>query len=82
MSQGEDFNIPSKEREALLTRLQDAIGDVPPHFWAACQVCHVKALEKLVKVARTSPDIVHIYARQSHTIAQYYKCLYTIFRLI
>jgi hypothetical protein len=50
MSQGEDFNIPSKEREALLTRLQDAIGDVPPHFWTACQVCHVKALRNLLRL--------------------------------
>jgi hypothetical protein len=78
----EDFNVPSKEREALLTRLQDAIGDVPPHFWAACQVCHIEALEKLVKVAHISPAIVRISAERSHTIAQYCKCLYTVFCLL
>ncbi|KAK9364484.1 hypothetical protein V1509DRAFT_636229 [Lipomyces kononenkoae] len=41
----EDFNIPSAERVAQLKLLQEAIGDVPPYFWAACQVCHVEALE-------------------------------------
>jgi hypothetical protein len=78
----EDFNIPSKEREALLTRLQDAIGDVPPHFWAACQVCHIEAVEKFVKVAHISPVIVRAFAERSHIIAQYCKCLYMAFCLL
>jgi hypothetical protein len=78
----EDFNIPSEERVALLKRLQDAIGDVPPHFWAACQVCHVEALERWVEIARISPNVVYICAGQIHTITKYCKCLYTIFRLL
>jgi hypothetical protein len=47
----EDFNIPSAERVALLERLQGAIGGAPPHFWAACQICDLKALETLIDVA-------------------------------
>ena len=44
----EDFNVPSPERVALLKCLQELIGDIPPHFWAACQICDLAALEKLV----------------------------------
>ncbi|KAJ8103630.1 hypothetical protein POJ06DRAFT_293493 [Lipomyces tetrasporus] len=57
----EDFNVPSAER---------AIGDVPPYFWAACQVCHVEALKKLVKVASISPAIVRVFAARSRTMKQ------------
>jgi hypothetical protein len=69
----EDFNIPSAERVALLKRLEKAIGDVPPYFWAACQVCDLKALEKWVEVARISPTIVRVATLQSRTMAQYCK---------
>jgi hypothetical protein len=75
----EDFNIRSEERDNLLKHLQDAIGDVPPHFWAACQVCPVEALEKFVKLARISPDIVCAFAGQCHILAQYCKCLIRFF---
>jgi hypothetical protein len=51
----EDFNIPSAERVALLERLQEAMGGAPPHFWAACQICDLKALEDLVEHARIYP---------------------------
>jgi len=44
----EDFNQPGPERIDLLKRLQESIGDVPPHFWAACQICDLGALEKLL----------------------------------
>ncbi len=43
----EDFNLPSPERVALLERLQEAISTVTPHFWAACQICDLGALEKI-----------------------------------
>jgi len=44
----EDFNQPSPERIDLLTRLQEKMGSVTPHFWAACQICDLGALEKLL----------------------------------
>jgi hypothetical protein len=50
----EDFNIPSVERVALLERLQEAMGNAPPSFWAACQICDLKALEKLIEHNRGS----------------------------
>ncbi|KAK9311769.1 hypothetical protein V1524DRAFT_473140 [Lipomyces starkeyi] len=68
----EDFNIPSAERVAQLNLLQEAIGDVPPYFWAACQVCHVEALKKLVKVASISPAIVRVFAARSRTMVRYW----------
>ncbi|KAH6674439.1 hypothetical protein B0J14DRAFT_700116 [Halenospora varia] len=68
----EDFNLPSLERIALLERLQETIGDVPPYFWAACQVCDLKALEKLVEVACISPAIVHALAGQTYTMIYYW----------
>ncbi|KAK9237011.1 hypothetical protein V1525DRAFT_426658 [Lipomyces kononenkoae] len=70
-----DFNIPSAERVAQLKLLQEAIGDVPSYFWAACQVCHVEALKKLVKVASISPAIVRVFAARSRTMVRY--CLET-----
>ena len=69
----EDFNIPSAERVAVLTRLQEAMGDVQPYFWAACQVCDLKALEKLVDSARNTPGVVRIFAGQCRTKALYCK---------
>ncbi|KAK9319847.1 hypothetical protein V1517DRAFT_348725 [Lipomyces orientalis] len=69
----EDFNIPGAERAAQLKLLQEAIGDVPPYFWAACQVCHVEALKKLVKVASISPAIVRVFAARSRTMVRYWS---------
>jgi hypothetical protein len=69
----EDFNIPSAERLAPLERLQEAIGGAPPYFWAACQICDLKALENLVEHARISPAIVRILAGQSHTMVLHCK---------
>jgi hypothetical protein len=69
----EDFNLPSPERTILLNSLQEAIGDIPPYFWAICQVCDLQALEKLIKIARISPEIVRIFATQAYTIVLYCK---------
>jgi hypothetical protein len=62
----EDFNIPSAERVALLKHLQEAMGDGPPYFWAACQICDLKALEKLVEVVRISPEMARVFAGQTY----------------
>jgi len=67
----EDFNIPSVERVALLERLQEAMGNAPP--WAACQICDLKALEKLIEHARISPGLVCIAAGQTHTMVLHCK---------
>ncbi|KAK9428085.1 hypothetical protein V1505DRAFT_388234 [Lipomyces doorenjongii] len=69
----EDFNIPSAERVAQLKLLQETIGDVPPYFWASCQVCHLEALKKLVKVASISPAIVRVFAARSRTMVRYWS---------
>jgi hypothetical protein len=69
----EDFNIPSEERVALLTHLQKAMGDVPLYFWAACQTCDLKALEKFVQFTRDYPTQALIVAGQTHTMARYCK---------
>ncbi|KAH8655136.1 hypothetical protein BGZ60DRAFT_495817 [Tricladium varicosporioides] len=68
----EDFNIPSLERIALLKRLQETIGDVPPYFWAACQICDLKALEKLVELASISPAMVQAFAGQTCTMVYFW----------
>lgn len=67
----EDFNLPSTERTILLKSFQEAIGDVPPYFWAISQVCDLKALEKLIEIARISPATVRILATQAYTIVLY-----------
>jgi len=43
----EDFNQPITERIKLLERLHEQIGTVAPHFWAACQICDLGALEEI-----------------------------------
>jgi hypothetical protein len=58
----EDVNVPTAERIALLERLQEAMGGAPPHFWAACQICDLKALEKLAECARIYPEIFRNFA--------------------
>ena len=67
----EDFNIPSPERVALLERLQRAIGGAPPHFWAACQICDLKALENFVVFASIYPVNARIVAVQTLAIVKY-----------
>jgi len=69
----EDSNIPSKERVALLEQLQEMMGGAPPYFWAACQVCDLKALEKLIEIARISPAGGRIIAGQTYKMARYCK---------
>ncbi len=46
----EDFNQPSPERVDLLKRLHGKLSEqgVPRHFWAACQICDLSALKKIV----------------------------------
>jgi hypothetical protein len=61
----EDYNLPSEERRALLQRFQEALGDVPPHFWAACQLCDMKSLEALVKSAECCPDLLGLVIGQT-----------------
>jgi hypothetical protein len=67
----EDYNQPSPERAALLEQLQKAIDDVPPHFWAACQICDLKALERLVTCGREYPDILLGFATHTQSMAYY-----------
>jgi hypothetical protein len=69
----EDFNLPTGERITLLGHLQEIIGEVPLCFLAACQICDLKALEKLIKLARISPPAVRILAVQSHPMVSYCK---------
>ncbi len=69
----EDYNIPSAERVALLQRLQEAVGDVPPYFWAACQICDLKTLEKLAECARILPGLVVLVAGQTRTMVLHCK---------
>lgn len=69
----EDYNIPSPERVALLAHLQEAIGDVPPHFWAACQVCELKALEMFIECGCISPPVLRVFAEEAIKMADYCK---------
>ena len=64
----EDFNEPTAERVALLEQLQEAMGGAPPYFWAACQICDLKALEELVELARRFPAAARIAATQTRTM--------------
>ncbi|KAG4439054.1 hypothetical protein IFR05_005445 [Cadophora sp. M221] len=65
----EDFNLPSRERTDLLKRLQDAISNnVPPYFWAMCQVCDLEALERFVAIAQISPPMVRSFTAQAYTM--------------
>jgi hypothetical protein len=67
----EDYNIPTAERDALLGQLQEAMGGAPPHFWAACQICDLKALEDLVGLARRYPAAVTIVAASTCKMVLY-----------
>jgi hypothetical protein len=65
MASPEDYNLPSGERLGLLQRLQDAFGDAPPHFWAACYLCNIKELVVLVQIAEINPKAIRVLARQT-----------------
>ncbi|KIM98606.1 hypothetical protein OIDMADRAFT_56956 [Oidiodendron maius Zn] len=64
----EDFNVPTAERVALLEQLQEAMGGAPPYFWAACQICDIKALEDLVEHACRFPEAAYLVALHAHTM--------------
>jgi hypothetical protein len=64
----EDCNLPSQERLNLLERLQTSLGDIPPHFWAACHLCDLQKLALLVQTADLNPNIVCIAAGQAYTM--------------
>jgi hypothetical protein len=62
----EDFNQPTAERVAILKRLEEAMGSVAPHFWAACQVCDIQKLDQFVEFARREgPELARIVAAQT-----------------
>ena len=69
----EDFNLPSPERVKLLELLRHSIGDVPPHFWAACQICDLDALKNLVNCGREYPNVPTALTLQTYTMAHYCK---------
>jgi hypothetical protein len=70
----EDFNLPTDERKTLLDRLQEAMGgDVPIYFWAACQICDIQSVEKLIQVACISPPMAFMIAAQTRTMVNYCK---------
>jgi hypothetical protein len=68
----EDFNQPSPERIELLKRLEEAIGDVTPHFWAACQICDLNKLNGFLQVP--NPDgYVQAFSSQISQMVRYFK---------
>ena len=70
----EDFNQPTTQRIALLKRLEEAIGSVDPHFWAACQVCHIQKLAQFVELAQDKgPGVARIVAAQTQPMIKYCK---------
>jgi hypothetical protein len=64
----EDVNQPTQERLSLLGRLQTAIGDCPPHFWAACHLCDLDALDRMVRQAEIDPHAILIVATQAYSM--------------
>ncbi|KAJ8062621.1 hypothetical protein OCU04_009144 [Sclerotinia nivalis] len=71
----ENYNLPTVERVALLKQLQEAIGDVPPHFWAACQICDLDALKGLIKCGCKCPGVLRIFAQHTDKMAYYCESL-------
>jgi hypothetical protein len=70
----EDFNEPTAQRVAILKRLEEAIGSVAPHFWAACQVCHIQKLAQFVEFShREGPGMARIVAAQTQPMIKYCK---------
>jgi hypothetical protein len=68
----EDYNQPSQERQEVLQRLQNAIGDVPACFWAACHVCDLGELTKLASIVKIKPSVIRMLARD--TLVMVAKC--------
>ncbi|KAF4627020.1 hypothetical protein G7Y89_g11137 [Cudoniella acicularis] len=64
----EDCNLPGRERLSLLECLQVSLGDVPPHFWAACHLSDLQELALLVQTAELNPNIVCIAAGQTYSM--------------
>jgi hypothetical protein len=64
----EDCNLSGQERLSLLERLQVSLGNVPPHFWAACHLCDLQELAFLVQTADLNPNIVSIAAGKTYTM--------------
>ncbi|TVY44304.1 hypothetical protein LOCC1_G005056 [Lachnellula occidentalis] len=64
----EDYNLSSDERLGLLQRLQDAFGDGPPHFWAACHLCDTEMLLVLVQIAQINPGTIRVIAGQTRSM--------------
>jgi hypothetical protein len=71
--QPEDCNLPSQERRCLLERLQVALGDVSPHFWAACNLCDLQMLEVLAQQAELNPNTIYIVIGQTYTMIRHCK---------
>ena len=70
----ENFNQPTAHRIALLKRLEEAIGSVDPHFWAACQVCDIQKLAQFVELAQDKgPGVARIVAAQTQPMIKYCK---------
>jgi hypothetical protein len=68
----EDFNQPSLERIDLLKRLEEAVGDVTPHFWAACQICDLNKLDILLQIYK--PDVfIQAFSSQISQMVRYCK---------
>jgi hypothetical protein len=63
-SSNEDFNIPSRERRAVLERLDKALNGqaVPTPFWAACQLCDLGTLEQLIEATVAFPPVTIVAA--------------------
>jgi hypothetical protein len=68
----EDYNQPSQERQEVLQRLQNAIGDVPVCFWAVCHVCDLGQLTHLATIADMAPNLIRMLA--GGTRAMVAKC--------
>ena len=66
--QPEDCNLPSQERLSLLERLQVALGDVTPHFWAACHLCDLQMLGLLAQTAEINPNPILVVVMETHTM--------------
>ncbi len=69
----EDFNQPIPERVDMLKRLQEAIGNVTPQFWAACQICDLGMLNRLLQEEKTV--ILHGFSYHFCQMVRYCKSI-------
>jgi hypothetical protein len=70
----EDFNIPSAQRQHLLSQLHSLIGEVPVHFWAACHLCDIQHLEVFVQItSQFGPSYVKALAFTCHSMVRICK---------